>query len=111
MVPLVRGDVIILPFPFADRPGYKRRPALVLSVFSAKEHIVCSITSQTVRDDYCLSLDPEDFADGGIKNSSFIRPNYVFTVRTEAIAYRAGRISESKFEEVRSMFHILLTLG
>jgi len=108
---LVRGDVVILPFPFADRPGYKRRPALILSVFSAKEHIVCSITSQLVRDDYCVDLSPEDFEDGGIKNASFIRPNYLFTVRSEVISYRAGKVSTSKFEEVRTMIDLLLTLG
>lgn len=107
----VRGDVVILPFPFSDRPGFKRRPALVLSVFSAKEHIVCSITSQLVRDDFCIVLDQSDFEEGGIKTSSYIRPNYLFTVRSEAISYRAGRVLSVKFDEVVSMINLLMSLG
>jgi mRNA interferase MazF len=107
----VRGDVVILPFPFADRAGFKRRPALILSVFSAKEHIVCSITSQLVRDDFCIALNPEDFEIGGIKTASFIRPNYLFTVRSEIISYRAGRIQDGKFVEVVETINLLMSLG
>jgi hypothetical protein len=27
-----RGDVVLLPFPFSDQSGSKRRPALILSI-------------------------------------------------------------------------------
>ena len=106
----VRGDVVVLPFPFADNSGFKKRPALIVSVFSVKELIVCSITSQTVRDDYCVVLTEENFISGGIRTASFIRPNYVFTVRSEIINYKAGTISDEKLTEVIHTFHQLLTL-
>ena len=108
MATFIRGDVVVLPFPFADNSGYKRRPALVLSAFSAQELIVCAITSQTVRDDYCIPLTPDDFESGSIKNDSYVRPNYVFTVRAAVIAYRAGKIKTEKRDEVVQMFERLM---
>lgn len=107
----VRGDVIVLPFPFADNTGSKRRPALIVSVFSAKELIVCAITTQTVRDDFCVPLYECDFEEGGIKSASYIRPNYIFTVRTEIIAYKAGHISTEKMQQVLDTFNYLISLG
>lgn len=108
MCAFVRGDVVVLPFPYADNTGYKRRPALVVSAFSAKELIVCAITSRKVRDDYCVNLAQADFENGSIRSDSYIRPNYVFTVRSEIIAYKAGGIREEKFDEVRQTFLQLL---
>jgi mRNA interferase MazF len=106
----VRGEVIVTPFPFADNSGFKRRPALVLSVFSAKEFIVCAITSQAVRDDYCVILNAEHFEHGGIKNDSYIRPNYLFTVRAEVVAYKVGQITNNKMLEVIHVINQLLYL-
>ena len=43
-----RWDVVVVPFPFSDRPGHKRRPALVLtnSSFNRAGHtVLCMITS------------------------------------------------------------------
>ena len=43
-----RWDVVVVPFPFSDRPGHKRRPALVLTNLSfnrAGHTVLCMITS------------------------------------------------------------------
>lgn len=41
-----KGNIILIPFPFADLTGIKTRPALVLSQ-SSFDVVVCFITSQT----------------------------------------------------------------
>jgi mRNA interferase MazF len=110
MAGFVSGDVVVLPFPFADNSGFKKRPALIVSVFSAKEMIVCAITSQTVRDEFCVSLLEADFMEGGIRSDSYIRPNYVFTVRSEIISYRAGTLVPQKMEEVYQTYLRLLAM-
>jgi mRNA interferase MazF len=44
------GDVAIVPFPFSERPGVKRRPALVLSSAEFNSHaghaVLAMITTQ-----------------------------------------------------------------
>lgn len=42
----VKGDVVVIPFPFTDLSGTKRRPALVLADLPGDDIILCQITSQ-----------------------------------------------------------------
>ena len=75
----VKGDVVVVPFPFSDLSMSKRRPALVLAVLSGDDLILCQITSQGIRDQYALALGPADFASGGLSKLSNVRPNRLFT--------------------------------
>ena len=49
-----RWDVVVVPFPFSDRPGHKRRPALVLtnSSFNRGGHTVLSMITSSGRADW-----------------------------------------------------------
>ena len=75
----VKGDVVVVPFPFSDLTRSKRRPALVVAELEAGDLILCQITSQNIRDNYAISLDETDFESGIIKQKSNIRPNRIFT--------------------------------
>ncbi len=96
----VSGDVVVVPFPFSDLSATKRRPALVLVDLSGDDVIRCQITSQATREVYASSLLDSDFAEGGLRQASFIRPNRLFTADSALILYRAGRISDVKRAEV-----------
>jgi mRNA interferase MazF len=50
-------------------------------------------------DEYSVRLDDVDFLSGGLNQSSWIRPNRLFTADTGIIVYRAGRVSEAKLNE------------
>jgi len=41
----VRGDVVVLPFPFSDLTESKRHPALVLAELDGDDRILCQIRS------------------------------------------------------------------
>ena len=45
MARFVRGDVVVIPFPFSDLSQAKRRPALVLAELEGNDRILCQITS------------------------------------------------------------------
>ncbi|MGV0106530.1 hypothetical protein [Nostoc sp. DSM 114167] len=64
MAGFVKGDVVIVPFPFSDLTGTKRRPALVIATFQRDDLILCQITSQAVGDIYAIQLDNSDFSYG-----------------------------------------------
>ncbi len=52
METFIKGDVIVLPFPFTDLSSAKRRPALILSGITGDDYIMLQITSKNVNDTY-----------------------------------------------------------
>ncbi len=96
----IKGDVVVLPFPFSDLTANKKRPALVVANLSGDDIIVCLITSQNAKDDYAISLSNNDFASGNIKQDSNIRPNRLFTADSNIVLYRIGTLEKQKSEEV-----------
>jgi mRNA interferase MazF len=96
----VKGDVIVVPFPFSDLSQAKRRPALVLAELPGDDRILCQITSQRVRDEYAIELGDADFESGGLNRKSNIRPNRIFTCDTRIILYTVGHVKPSKMAEV-----------
>ena len=63
----VKGDVVVVPFPFSDLAQAKRRPALVIAELEGDDLILCQITSRQVRDKYAVSLEQSDFESGVLK--------------------------------------------
>jgi mRNA interferase MazF len=96
----VKGDVVVVPFPFADLSGNKKRPALVVANLLGADVVLCLITSQKAKDTYAIALAHNDFATGGLRQLSNIRPNRLFTADSGIILYRAGVIAVTKMNEV-----------
>jgi mRNA interferase MazF len=86
----IKGDVVVVPFPFSDLTDAKKRPALVVAVLTGDDIIVCLITSQNAKDSYAISLTNADFASGNLKQNSNIRPNRLFTADSNIVLYRVG---------------------
>lgn len=96
----IKGDVVVVPFPFSDLTHSKRRPALVLAELDGDDVILCQITSQYVRDKYAVSIENKDFENGELKVKSNIRPNRLFTADKNIILYRIGHLRREKIREV-----------
>jgi len=92
----VKGDVVIIPFPFTDLSGNKKRPAFVVADLPGDDIVVCQITSKAKTDSLALSLTAHDFITGGLPVDSFIRPNKLFTADKNIILSTAGHLSENK---------------
>ena len=67
MARFVKGDVVVLPFPFSDFSLSKRRPALVIAELKGDDVILCLITSQKVKDENAIPLDENDFEQGSLE--------------------------------------------
>jgi mRNA interferase MazF len=96
----VKGDVVVVPFPFSDLTQSKKRPALVIAVLEGDDVILCQITSKTIKDSYAISLNDEDYEIGSLKQSSNIRPNRIFTADSHIILYRVGNLKTEKLARV-----------
>ena len=96
----VKGDVVVVPFPFSDLTRAKRRPALVIAELEGDDLILCQITSHSVRDRYAVPIDENDFETGTLRQRSNLRPNRIFTADRHIILYRAGHLKPAKMNEV-----------
>jgi mRNA interferase MazF len=90
MEKFVKGDVVVIPFPFSDLSGSKRRPALVLSNLPGDDILLCQITSQNTKDPFAVSLTASGFIKGSLPVDSFIRPGRIFTADKNIILRKAG---------------------
>ena len=100
MATFVKGDVVVVPFPFSDLSQAKRRPALVVAVLDGDDLLLCQITSQSVRDKYAIALADKDFDSGGLRQRSNIRPNRLFTADQRIVLYKVGQLATAKLREV-----------
>ena len=100
MAKFVKGDVVVVPFPFSDLSQSKRRPALVITALEGDDAILCQITSKTIKDTYAIPINDTDFASGSLKQPGNIRPNRLFTADSHIILYRVGSIKIEKLGEI-----------
>ena len=96
----VKGDIVVLSYPFSDFSETKRRPALVIADLDGDDVILCQITSQAKKDKYAVNLNEEDFINGRLNVESVIRPNKIFTADSNIILYTACKISSDKMDAV-----------
>lgn len=96
----VKGDVVVIPFPFSDLSASKRRPALVLVDLPGDDVILCQITSRAVGNPYAIPITSSDFTTGGLNQDSNVRPDRLFTADSHLIAYRAGRLIPVTVDEI-----------
>jgi mRNA interferase MazF len=96
-----KRDVVVVPFPFSDLTGNKRRPALVVAELQGDDLILCQITTKTNRDKYAIALERSDFESGSLPEASCsIRPNRLFTAEKSLVVRKAGRLKIEKVDEV-----------
>ncbi len=96
----VKGDIVVVPFPFSDLTQMKRRPALVLAVLDGDDIILCQITSHTIRDQYAIPVTHTDLDIGNLKQASNIRPNRLFTIDSHIVLYIIDTLKREKITEV-----------
>ena len=96
----VKGDVVVVPFPFSDLSAAKKRPAVIVASLTGDDVILCQVTSQAISDGYAIPFVDPDFASGSLHQAGNIRPNRLFTADGNIILYRAGRLTLPKIQEV-----------
>ena len=106
---LVKGDVVVLPFPFSDLSASKKRPALIAAALSGEDIILCQITSSARKDEYAVALKNQDFRQGKLNVDSMIRPNRLFTAEKSLVLYKIGTVANEKGKEVEKMIINIFT--
>ena len=95
-------DIVVVPFPFTDRPATKRRPAVVVSgarFNAAHQHkILAMVTSPTGRWPSDVAL--QDWRRSGLSVVCWVRFK-LFTLDDELIVRKAGSLSARDAQAVK----------
>jgi mRNA interferase MazF len=107
------GSVVLVPFPFTDLSGRKRRPALVVSPegFHDEDLILCAITSQLPHrlSDWEIPLDAGDMVEEKLPKRSVIKVGKLFTMHRDLIARRFGTAKEQKLQDILDKLRTLFS--
>lgn len=55
----VKGDIVVVNFPFSDLSSSKRKPVLVFAYAENGDYLLCQITSKNIKESWALQL-PEE---------------------------------------------------
>src|SRR5690349_17807365 len=99
MAQLVRGVVVYVDFPYADRSGTKRRPALILADAWYGDFVLCQITATNSA--LGVEITDADFEDGSLPYSpSYVRCDRLFTAMVKVRGEPYGKLTSSKMDEI-----------
>jgi len=113
---MIKGKVILVPFPFDDLSAAKVRPAVCLTdLIGTHRHIVLAfITSRIPHDlldtDLVLDSSLPDFAVTGLRASATLRLHRLMTAATSLIQRELGELSPAMQGEVDSRLRKLFSL-
>jgi mRNA interferase MazF len=106
-----RGDVVLLPFPFADLTSTKVRPALVLSSSlyhkSEPDIIVAAITSNVAAHQGPTDYTLQDWRRSGLLAPSVVKVSLA-TVEPSLVYHRLGRLTDRDLKEVEKRLRLAL---
>ena len=95
-------DVVVVPFPYADRLAEKRRPALVVSNRKLAAHGVIWVAMITSADNERWSSDVAiaDLDRAGLPAPSVVRPAKIACIDPNRIDRRVGRLDRAAARNV-----------
>ena len=103
---MIKGKVVLVPFPFDDLSSTKVRPAICLTepVGTHRHVVIAFITSQIPSElldtDIVLDINRTDFASTGLRVTSALRLHRLITVSTSIIRRHLGTLSADLQQEV-----------
>jgi mRNA interferase MazF len=95
-------DIVVVPFPYADRLAEKRRPALVISNRKLAPFGLIWVAMITSADNAPWSCDVAiaDRARAGLPAPSVVRPAKIACIEPSRIERRAGRLDKATAKAV-----------
>lgn len=105
---MVKGDLVLITFPFTDLKGSKLRPAVILAVTNL-DITVCFITTQIQwKEQSDILLNPNK--SNGLKRLSLIRTSKIATLDKTLAKGLLGKLNKSELAELNNKLKSLLQL-
>lgn len=99
-------DVVVVPFPFSDRAGDKRRPALVLSrrAFNENGHTVLGMITTAAHAPWPGDIELDDLEGAGLKVACRLRLK-LFALDNRLLVKRIGRLGNRDRKRAADSLH------
>ena len=97
MTAFKRGDVVLVPFPFGERAGGRKRPALVVVGDAGGDLVIAQITSRVSADSRAGDYMIQDWKEAGLPRPAMVRRR-VATVQEALILRKLGSLSGTDLE-------------
>ncbi len=105
---MIKGDIVLIQFPFTDLRGSKLRPALVIAT-TGLDLTVCFITTQLQwKESTDIELVPS--SENGLKTNSLIRISKIATIDKKLAKGILGHISKNQIEDLNINLKSILKL-
>ncbi len=105
---MVKGDLVLITFPFTDLSGSKLRPAVLIAE-NLLDVTVCFITTQFQwKEPTDLELLP--LSSNGLKKQSLIRTSKIATLDKTIVRGLLGRLNTIEISDLDKKLKILLKL-
>ena len=106
---MIKGDIVLIPFPFTDLKGVKNRPALILAETDADITVSFITTQVKWEEEFDVRLEPTN--ENGLKKTSLIRLSKLSTIDKDLVIGRLGRLTDQEIVMVNKRLIRLLRLG
>lgn len=107
-----QGDILLVPFPFSDLTGSKKRPVLVISKNKDNEQnndlITCVITSNPKKVSYSITINSSNLQKGKLPMESKIRINKIFTLEKSIILKKFAMLDPDTLKSALLLFKQLV---
>lgn len=100
------GDIVLIPFPFAEFTNRKVRPAAVVceTKDAYKDLVLCAISSvvspQLTENELLLSIDKENC----LRKDSVLKVDRIVTAKEQDVIAKIGRMSNADLKKFKEKF-------
>ncbi|MEP7235461.1 MAG: type II toxin-antitoxin system PemK/MazF family toxin [Ignavibacteriota bacterium] len=107
---MTSGDIVLIPFPFAELTQLKARPAVVISETADKYHdlIVAAISSvipsELSKNEFLVTPNQEN----GLRAESVVKVDRIVTTKAENIIVHLGKLSGVDRTKLKAIFSTLI---
>jgi mRNA interferase MazF len=104
------GDIVLIPFPFAELTNKKVRPAAVVceTKDNYKDLVLCAISSVVPSDlsenEMLLRVDKEN----GLRKDSVLKIDRIVTAKKQDVIAKIGKLAEKDLKTFKEKFKLLV---
>jgi len=93
-------DIVLVPFPYSDLSGSKKRPAIIISndKLQGKDIICCLVTSHSPNNG--ILIEDNSFEDGNLPFKSWVKPYRIFTIEKEYILKKLAKVRKDYYKKI-----------
>jgi mRNA interferase MazF len=115
-MPLQKGDIVLVPFPFTNLSQTKLRPAVVLWSDNAGQDVtLCFVSSQNMEtlkpEEFILDSNDSEFLGTGLKVASKIKVARIATLERRLITSRLGQLGTNQIQQLKTILKQVFQLN